>query len=278
MEVDRYTPDMIRLLFTFGTPWDAGRLIMKPLSFLATGRSTGWMMGAIALALMGTGCTPEAPVADEPLPDLPLISIDENAADANIEDTAIAPAVEADGTATPAAIPNLIPPTTSEGQLARIQSGRNNPFAPLESQPVAIARTTPPAPAPTPTAVPAPATLPPPQPISVVPIDSTPMPVVQPGEPTLTDAIAAAPGTPATPTARLADLIEITGVVEVGGQVSVILRAPNEHTSRYVRVGDYLANGQVLVKRVDMQAGGEPLVILEQDGVEIPRYVGSGAA
>lgn len=258
--------------------------IMKKLP-LPSRLSTGWFAGAIALALFGASCASETPTASEsavPVPPAPTeLPLQENGVDPlptpGVTDPDL---VDSEAAANaPLPVPTLIPPTTSAGQVARIQSGRSNPFAPLEPHAVVISRSASPAPREQPATVAA--TLPPPQTISTVPVDPTPMPVVQPGEPTLSDAIAAAPGTsvaPTTPSARLADLIEITGVVEVGGQVSIILRAPNEHTSRYVRVGDYLANGQVLVKRVDMQAGGEPLVILEQDGVEVPRYVGSGAA
>jgi Tfp pilus assembly protein PilP len=81
---------------------------------------------------------------------------------------------------------------------------------------------------------------------------------------------------PAVPPLRLADAIEISGVVEVGGKTSVIVQVPNERTSRYVYVGDYVSNGNVLVKRVEM--GIEPVVVLEEDGAEVTRYVGNGSS
>ncbi|HHP7243051.1 MAG TPA: hypothetical protein ACFE0H_00035, partial [Elainellaceae cyanobacterium] len=76
------------------------------------------------------------------------------------------------------------------------------------------------------------------------------------------------------PTPPLARLIEISGVVQVGGQTSVIVMMPNERSSRYVTIGERIGNGQVLVKRVDMDIDYEPVVILEQDGVEIVRTIG----
>jgi Tfp pilus assembly protein PilP len=75
------------------------------------------------------------------------------------------------------------------------------------------------------------------------------------------------------PAHRLSEAIEISGVVEVGGKTSVIVQVPNEQTSRYVHVGEYVSNGNVLVKRVEM--GIEPVVILEENGTEVTRYVGS---
>jgi hypothetical protein len=62
-------------------------------------------------------------------------------------------------------------------------------------------------------------------------------------------------------------------VVQVGGAILAIVKAPNELVQRYVRVGDQLANGQVLVKRIEMN-GPTPIVIFEQYGVEVAIAVG----
>jgi hypothetical protein len=48
---------------------------------------------------------------------------------------------------------------------------------------------------------------------------------------------------------------------------------PEETTSRYVQAGQRLANG-VLVKRIEMNQGINPVVILEQNGIEVVRTVG----
>jgi hypothetical protein len=69
--------------------------------------------------------------------------------------------------------------------------------------------------------------------------------------------------------------IEISGVVQVGGKTNVIVKDPSEQTSRYAAVGERLANGKVLIKRIEM--GLEPLVILEQGGHEIVRSIGTSA-
>jgi hypothetical protein len=62
-------------------------------------------------------------------------------------------------------------------------------------------------------------------------------------------------------------------VVKVGNETQVIVKVPNEPTSRYVKIGQRLSNGQVLVKRVDIKAG-DPVVILEENGVEVAKAVG----
>ncbi len=63
--------------------------------------------------------------------------------------------------------------------------------------------------------------------------------------------------------------------MQVGSQKQIIVKVPTEPTSRYVKIGQRLANGQVLVKRVDLKKGAEPVVVFEQSGVEISKEVGS---
>ncbi len=82
------------------------------------------------------------------------------------------------------------------------------------------------------------------------------------------------PLVPTPPSTTLASAVEVTGIVTVNGVTQAIIKAPNEDTSRYVRVGQRLSNGQVLVKRIDSYAGSDPVVILEQNGVEVARVVG----
>jgi hypothetical protein len=78
---------------------------------------------------------------------------------------------------------------------------------------------------------------------------------------------------PRLPEPTLAQGIEVTGVVEVAGVPSAIVKVPNE-PSRSVREGDRLSNGQVLVKRIEMNRGPTPVVILEEFGQEVARQVG----
>jgi hypothetical protein len=61
--------------------------------------------------------------------------------------------------------------------------------------------------------------------------------------------------------------------MQVGGDLQIILQTPGSAFSRYVRVGDTIANGEVQVVRVE-RLSGDPLVILEQNGVEVARGVG----
>ena len=72
----------------------------------------------------------------------------------------------------------------------------------------------------------------------------------------------------------LAQNVIISGLIEVAGRPKLIVEAPEESSSRYVEVGQYLSNGQILVKSIDMNHFPTPLVILEQYGVEVEVAIG----
>ncbi len=78
------------------------------------------------------------------------------------------------------------------------------------------------------------------------------------------------------PDPALARAVEVTGVIQIGSRYQAIVKAPEEPTSRYVMAGQRLSNGRVLVKRIEMN-GSEPVVILEESGVEVVRAIGAPA-
>ncbi|MEH2249156.1 hypothetical protein [Nostoc sp.] len=79
---------------------------------------------------------------------------------------------------------------------------------------------------------------------------------------------------PAQP--ELARAVLVTGVVLISKEPQAIIKVPDEPTSRYVQAGQRLANG-VLIKRIEMNQGYNPIVILEQYGIEVAKMVGEGA-
>ncbi|MBD2576416.1 hypothetical protein [Oscillatoria sp. FACHB-1406] len=83
------------------------------------------------------------------------------------------------------------------------------------------------------------------------------------------------PQLPKAPDPTNAKAVKVTGVIEIRGVPHAIVQAAGQE-SRYVKAGDYLANGQVLVKRIITNKGGSPVVILEEKGVEVARRVGEG--
>jgi hypothetical protein len=83
---------------------------------------------------------------------------------------------------------------------------------------------------------------------------------------------------PPLPDTNLAKAVKVTGVMVIGGVPQAIVQAPNEASSRYVQAGQRLSNGQVLVKRIEMNSGSDPVVVLEENGVEVSKMVGSEAS
>lgn len=105
------------------------------------------------------------------------------------------------------------------------------------------------------------------KPVSTRPLASTPL-NSRPGIPGI-------PIMPPIPQPTLAREVEVTGVVTIGNSTQAIVRAPGEPSSRYVSAGQRLANGQVLVKRIEMNPGSDPVVILEENGMEVSVMVGT---
>lgn len=75
------------------------------------------------------------------------------------------------------------------------------------------------------------------------------------------------------PEADLARAVRVSGVAQVGNTIVAIVKAPNELTSRYARAGQYIADGRVLVKRIDINRRPTPVVVLEELGVEVYKPV-----
>lgn len=76
------------------------------------------------------------------------------------------------------------------------------------------------------------------------------------------------------PPTTTASAVAVTGVVTIGDQAYAIVNAPEEDSSRYVQEGQLLSNGKVLVKRIETRGGIDPVVVLEENGVEVTRPVG----
>ena len=76
------------------------------------------------------------------------------------------------------------------------------------------------------------------------------------------------------PVASLANAVEVSGVVVVGSVAHVIVKAPNEASSRHRQVGQRLSNGQVLIKRLELKTGFDPIIILEENGIEVAKAIG----
>jgi hypothetical protein len=78
---------------------------------------------------------------------------------------------------------------------------------------------------------------------------------------------------PPKPSTAAADGMAVTGVITIGRTPQAILVAPGGAT-QYVGVGQRIYGGRVLVKRIENNYGDEPVVILEENGVEVAKSVG----
>lgn len=77
---------------------------------------------------------------------------------------------------------------------------------------------------------------------------------------------------PQLPKPTLAEAVQVTGVMTIGNENFAVVQT--SAGSQYVRAGQRVANGQVLVKRIDMR-GSDPIVVLEENGIEVSRPVGA---
>lgn len=183
-----------------------------------------------------------------------------------------------------ASVPGLIQPTNAAQRTKQVQKGRQDPFAVLFVQAVETVPSTernrgrlipriPSRPSPSRTKA---------QSSRTVALGTSPNPGRLPNPigqgnslpPVVPGSVSTLPPPPALPQPDLAKTVAVTGVVQIGSDPQAIVKVPNEATSRYVRVGQLLANGQVLVKRIEISEGADPTVILEQYGVEVSRAVG----
>ncbi|MEM9264647.1 MAG: hypothetical protein AAGA46_03910 [Cyanobacteria bacterium P01_F01_bin.13] len=80
--------------------------------------------------------------------------------------------------------------------------------------------------------------------------------------------IAELPEIPQPTTARA---VRVSGVIQIAGAPYAIIKAPDE-IERYVRQGERIAGGSVVVKRIDTRSP-EPRVILVENGIEVERFV-----
>lgn len=77
---------------------------------------------------------------------------------------------------------------------------------------------------------------------------------------------------PQLPKPTLAQAVLVTGVMTIGNENFAVVET--SAGSQYVKAGQRVSNGQVLVKRIDMR-GSDPVVVLEENGIEVSRPVGA---
>ena len=245
------------------------------------------LVGAMGLAvLVGAGLR-------FTLPQGSTTTAQTNQADAVVDDTGLvafeSPMVSVSWRLQSATPKTLLASTNGSSRADSIVAGRADPFSPITQAPP-VQAPTPIAAATTPTgSVQAGPSSPSPSNVAPLPIAPIPTTGQLPALPTSPNPVAL-PNTPAplaalpspnqllgnAPTAVSPLQVELTGVAQVGDRVALIVREAASGTSRYTFAGDYLANGQILIKRIDVSAQ-EPQVVLEYNGREYTRMVGGSA-
>lgn len=186
------------------------------------------------------------------------------------------PTVQQKGTPKGNVPPDLISSTDPNQRLREIQSNRSDPFSLISTTPSVQFSPNPTAAVPPPPALTNPGGSAAPagggsngggQPNSQRPGRLAPVPSLVPRGPVV----------PPRPQPNEARAVSVTGVVQVGGEPYAIVKAPDEPTSRYVKAGQRLSNGKILVRQINVN-GAEPSVVLEQYGIEVVRAVGEGGA
>ena len=76
------------------------------------------------------------------------------------------------------------------------------------------------------------------------------------------------------PSTKMTEGVAVEGVMKLGNKTRAIVKVPTDGISRYVSEGQRLSDGQLLVKRIEITPDSEPLVVLEQNGIEISKAVG----
>lgn len=242
-----------------------------------------WLIGLAGVLCFTSGCSGKI-ASKQPDPNVPdSAEVPATVADSSVQEPDQArpltaqdffpnPLVAESAPVQPLPIPNLIPPTASVERVPQVETGRPDPFASLGYTPTVVQVKPASAPPVAPTVTSQPVT------VAALPPAPTvmPLPTLLPASTTLSPLPAVTVPSQMPPLQSAAETIEISGVVEVGGKTNVIIKDPMEQTSRSVTVGERLANGKVLVKRVEM--GMEPVVILEQGGREIVRSIGASSA
>lgn len=87
-----------------------------------------------------------------------------------------------------------------------------------------------------------------------------------------------APDLPDLPEPTLAQGLNVTGVVVKNDGTKYAIVETSTGKSTYVREGDFVENGQVLVKRIESRQGGTPRVVFEELGIEVNKSLGEGGA
>lgn len=142
-------------------------------------------------------------------------------------------------------VTDIIPSTDIHKRLKQIEQSRSDPFAPIFTSPKIVTQVHKKKNNPS------------------IKVPSTTAPKQEPPPPSV------------EPSLNLAKNTSVQGVIQTEKNLYAIVKLPEDKTSRYVGEGEELPGGEVSVKRIEIKPDSEPLVILEQNGTEVAKTVGS---
>lgn len=217
------------------------------------------VVGMVALTIAGCGADTEETTASNPSTSQEVVNTQQPAPKPFENPPTVAQTTTTQSSSAPA----LIQSTNANQRTRQVKTGRQDPFAGLSPGAIKLPtkpteKTPPPLPK-----LPVAKAPPPPSPLP------SRLPEVVPSPP---------PELPPPAQPDIARSITITGVAQIGNETQAIVLVPNEGTSRYVRQGQMLSNGRVRVKRIEVNQGAQPLVILEENGIEVAKAVGQAPA
>lgn len=110
------------------------------------------------------------------------------------------------------------------------------------------------------------------QPVALQPLPQQSIPPQSTSQPPVPIAVPQPLAAPESPTA-LAEQLEIKGLLQIGGQLKLIIKEEGATSTRTVQVGDRVSGGRVLIRKIEVPDSGNPQVTLEQNGKTIVRTV-----
>lgn len=207
-------------------------------------------LGMLTLSL--SGCPSESPEADQAAQPTPTPS---PSPQASPSPPAFNQALQPGKTPsqTQPNVAGLIPATNQDQQLDKVKQGRHDPFAALPVEPIVKYP-------------------------SVAPVVKKPTPNTPASKRSPVVPIPSTSNTrPLPPQPNEALGVVVSGVIDLPSSPVAIVKAPGESVARRVTPGATLSNGQVLVKAI-YAGNSNPMVILEQYGIEVTKRVGEGVA
>ncbi|BAU66587.1 hypothetical protein STA3757_39920 [Stanieria sp. NIES-3757] len=148
-------------------------------------------------------------------------------------------------------ISGLIPATNPDVRVSGSIRGRQDPFALMTLKPDIKAKET-----------------------ETSPTSSLPQPKTIPSNSNKINSTPTIDSLENQPVGTIAQNVIVSGLVELGGTTKLIIQEPGEAFSRYVNVGQYIANNKILVKRILLDNRSTPEVVLVENGIEITKAIG----